>query len=55
MAIIYYDKKGVQRVKGGRHLKGSQSYPLPFLCWEFFSWVLGLVDINQMYDVGEER
>ncbi|CAK9103962.1 unnamed protein product [Durusdinium trenchii] len=30
MAVIYTDSSGKQRVKGGKHLKASQSYPLPF-------------------------
>lgn len=29
MAVIYTDGKGRRRVKGGKHLKASQSYPLP--------------------------
>ena len=28
MAVIYQDKKGKTRVKGGKDLKGSQSYPI---------------------------
>ena len=31
MAVVYYDRNGVKRVKGGRHLKASQSYPLGWL------------------------
>jgi len=30
MAVKYIDRRGKQRVKGGKHLKGSQSYPVPF-------------------------
>lgn len=68
MAVIYYDKRGVKRVKGGKHLKSSQSYPLPFLCWEVFlgCWICvalmflktsidRFVDNNQLYDVGEMK
>ncbi|CAK9026290.1 unnamed protein product, partial [Durusdinium trenchii] len=28
MAVIYEDSKGLKRVKGGRHLKASQAYPI---------------------------
>ena len=31
MAVIYVDSSGRKRVKGGKHLKQSQSYPMPFL------------------------
>ena len=31
MAISYTDRSGRRRVKGGRHLKSSQSYPIGFL------------------------
>jgi len=31
MAIKYQDHQGKARVKGGRDLKSSQSYPVPFL------------------------
>ncbi|CAK9056310.1 Uncharacterized protein SCF082_LOCUS30355, partial [Durusdinium trenchii] len=30
MAVVYQDGRGVTRVKGGRHLKASQAYPLGF-------------------------
>ena len=30
MAIRYYDKAGKARVKGGKYLKSSQSYPVLF-------------------------
>ncbi|CAK8987246.1 Uncharacterized protein (Fragment), partial [Durusdinium trenchii] len=30
MAVIYEDSKGLKRVKGGRHLKASQAYPIGF-------------------------
>ena len=28
MAVVYTAKKGLKRVKGGRHLKQSQAYPI---------------------------
>ena len=31
MSIRYVDSAGKQRIKGGRDLKSSQSYPLQFL------------------------
>lgn len=49
MAVKYVDRHGKQRVKGGKHLKGSQSYPVPFPCSR--SWwcdVLVFASENQL-------
>ena len=40
MAVHYKDSNGKDRVKGGKDLKNSQSYPLPFFPQLFNpSWV----------------
>ena len=47
MAVAYTDSQGRRRVKGGRHLKASQSYPLGLLDILFKTRVCSLTRFGQ--------